>query len=417
MNFANLTTGAVFDRESRLILRCLRHDAAGADANDATAGAQRFDDERASGWAGIDWGRLALLAGTHGVLPLVYRQLKLLDGLPPDALTHLRAEFYGNSLNNLHLARELARVAALLHQQEIGVIAFKGPVLALEAWGDLAMRQFNDLDLLVRPGDAARAAEVMITAGYWPRTFDRFHPARSIARRCEDEFMRPGSPWMFDLHWELNPSYFSYGPLAAEVWERAATIRVEGVDLMTFAPADLALFLAVHATKHGWINLGWLCDFDQTLRSLDGARHPALLEAARRSGCLRMLLLGLALAADLLAAPVPPAFADALRRDRVVPSLALGIARRLFASIGMQARLYSEWMVPLRSIPHAGGRLRYLASRALTPNTDDFDFVALPRMFYPLYYAMRPLRLVWQQGRRLFVDVPHPLKRLRGIPR
>jgi len=229
--------------------------------------------------------------------------------------------------------------------------------------------------------------------------------------------MQPGSPWMIDLHWELHPDYFSYGPCAAAIWDRAEPIRVEGADVLTLAPHDLVLFLAVHGAKHGWINLGWICDFDETLRAIADAEMPAILAAARGSGCLRMLLLPIALAADLLDAPIPSVFADALRADPAVKSLVSGIERRLFASVGMRARVYSEWVVPLRTILSTRGRIRYFASRAFTPNSDDFDFMPLPQTLYPLYYAMRPFRLALQQGRRLFVDVPHPLKHPRGIPR
>ena len=417
MNIGHGIIGASLSPEERLILCCLRRDSAAFANGLNDSGVRGLASESGLALDRIDWDRVTFAAGSHGVLPLVYRRLKSADGIPPAALAPMRSEFYGNALNNLHLARELARLSGLLNAQGIGAIAFKGPVLALQAWGDVALRQFNDLDLLVRPAEAAGAAEILIAAGYWPHTFDRQHPEISIARRCEDEFMRPGSPWMIDLHWELNPAYFSYGPAAAAVWDRAESIRVEGAEVLMLAPDDLVLFLAVHATKHGWINLGWICDFDAALRARRDLDLPAIAEAARRSGCLRMLLLAIALAAELLDAPIPPLFADAIRRDSAIASLVAGIERRLFASVGMRARLYSEWAVPIRTITSARGRVRYLASRALTPNIDDFDFMPLPPMLYPLYYAMRPLRLAWQQSRRLFVDVPHPLKRLRGAPR
>jgi Uncharacterised nucleotidyltransferase len=411
--------GAGFTPEERLILGCLRRDAA------MPANRLGLNDTRPHGLADecgvafdrIDWRRVTFAAGSHGVLPLVYRQLKSADGVAPDALAPMRSEFYGNALNNLHLARELARLASLFGRQSIEVIAFKGPVLALQAWEDVALRQFNDLDLLVHPADAARAVEVLIADGYAALTFDRQHPELSIARRCEDEFMRPGSAAMTDLHWELNPSYFAYGPLGAEVWNRSESIRVEGGDVMTLGPADLVLFLAVHATKHGWINLGWICDFNAALHTLPDSELHTIVEAARRSGCLRMLLLAIALAAGVLDAPLPPGFGELIRRDSAVAAMTAGIERRLFASVGMRARLYSEWAVPIRAITSVGGRVHYLASRALTPNIDDFKFIALPPPLHRLYYATRPLRLAWQQSRRLFVDVPHPLKRLPGAPR
>jgi hypothetical protein len=418
VNTGDRNIDASFDREARLILRGLRRDADFAARDGATdTGVSHDFGELGVAPEGIDWDRLTLVAASHGVLPLVYRRLKSARNIPPEALTRMRAEFYGNSLNNLHLARELARLTGLLKAQDIVAIALKGPALALKAWGDIALRQFNDLDLLVRPEHAASAAEVLIAAGYWPRTFDREHPARSIAHGCEDEFMQPGSPWMIDLHWELHPSNFAYGPSTTAVWDRAESVRVEGVDVPTLAPNDLVLYLAVHSAKHGWTSLGWVSDFDRTVHAMDDADLPAMLEAARGSGCLRMLLLAIALAADLFGAPIPPAFADALRRDRAVAPLVAGIERRLFASVGMRARLYSEWVVPLRTITDTRGRLRHVADRALTPNVDDFDFLPLPRVLHPLYYAVRPFRLAWQQGRRLFVDVPQPLKRLRGVPR
>jgi hypothetical protein len=269
----------------------------------------------------------------------------------------------------------------------------------------------------VHPSDAARAEEILIADGYTALTFDRQHPELSIARRCEDEFMRPGSAAMIDLHWELNPSYFAYGPMGNEVWARSESRRVEGVEVKTLGPTDLVLFLAVHATKHGWINLGWICDFYAALRALPEGAMPEVAEVACRSGCLRMLPLAIALAAEVLEAPIPPLFDDPMRGDAAVRSLTAGIERRLFASVGMRARPYSEWAVPTRAITSVRGRMRFLASRAFTPNIDDFKFIALPAPLHPLYYATRPLRLAWQQGRRLFVDVPHPLKRLPGTSR
>jgi len=409
--------GAGFSPEVRLILECLRRDAATlAERRDENAAHGPADD-----WGGafdhIDWRRVAFVAGSHGVLPLVYRQLKCAAGIARESLAPMRTEFYGNALSNLQLARELARVVELLSAASIEAIAFKGPILALEAWGDLALRQFNDLDLLVHPCDAARAVEVLIADGYASLTFDRQHPELSIARRCEDEFMRPGSAAMIDLHWELNPSYFGYGPKGDEVWARSESGCVEGIVMKTLGPADLVLFLAVHATKHGWINLGWICDFNAAVRMLPECVMLEVADAARRSGCLRMLLLAIALAADVLDAPIPPLFVDPIRGDAAVAALTAGIERRLFASVGMRARPYSEWAVPLRAITGMRGRVRFLASRAFTPNIDDFKFIALPAPLHPLYYATRPLRLAWQQGRRLFVDVPHPLKRLPGASR
>ena len=65
---------------------------------------------------GIDWQIAIRMASMQAVVPLVYRYLtsELEDALPPAAADGLRRAFYGNSVRNLHLARELLRLTALL---------------------------------------------------------------------------------------------------------------------------------------------------------------------------------------------------------------------------------------------------------------------------------------------------------------
>ena len=418
----NLSDGAA----ARLVLECVRRDLAPADGLSRAIGleADRIDAHgrphrgfSAEDFAALDWDRVAVIAGHHGVLPLIYRRLQSASGVPAAALERMRATFYGNALSSLHLARELVRLSAMLRAAGVAALTFKGPALALQAWGDPQLRQFNDLDLLVRPADAVRAARVLIAAGYWPRTFDPDAPAAALAQAPGDEFMRPGGEWMIDLHWALMPAYFAGAPAADAVWARAVPITIEGADLMTFGREDLILFLAAHGAKHGWIGIGMIADFGRLIGAWPDAATPALIAAAQHAGGRRMLLLGAALAAAVLDQRFGPAMAAAIRSDPLVARLVAGVERRMFASVAMRAPLYSDWMVPVTAIEGSRARARYLAGRALRPTIDDVDFVALPPGLYPLYYAIRPLRLAWQQGRRMFVNVPHPLKRLRGSPR
>ena len=353
------------------------------------------------------------------MLPLVYRQLKSRRGrrarvASSDAFGVLR------QCAQQPASRSRARAGGrdCFSARSIETIAFKGPVLALQAWDDLALRQFNDLDLLVHPSDAARAVEILIADGYTALTFDRQHPELSIARRCEDEFMRPGSAAMIDLHWELNPSYFAYGPMGSEVWARSESRRVEGVEVKTLGPTDLVLFLAVHATKHGWINLGWICDFYAALRALPEGAMPEIAEVASPFGMFADV------AARDCAGGRSPRSADsaAVRRSDSLRRRGRGTGRGNRAPAVCECRHARAARIPngrcrFAAITSMRDRARFIASRAFTPNIDDFNFIALPPLLHPLYYATRPLRLAWQQSRRLFVDVPHPLKRLPGAPR
>lgn len=91
---------------------------------------------------------------------------------------------------------------------------------------------------------------------------------------------------------------------------RARPPPLAGRVLRLPAPEDAVIIAAVHGAKEGWRRLLWVADMTPLIQ-----RHPALdwdavLRRATSAGVRRMTLLGLALADDLLGAPLP----DDLRR-------------------------------------------------------------------------------------------------------
>lgn len=397
------------DAETRLLLSCVRLD------NQqvlplVAAHLTETDLDR------LDWTRLGQMAAEHAVQPLLYLRLKQLEDLPPAVLDPMRAQYYGSSLSNRKLARELVRLTVRLTEAGVPVIAFKGPVLALKLRGDLSLRQFNDLDLLINPNDAGRAAAVLIAENHLPRHFDPVNVVRSLTRCNEDEFIRSHDLQMVDLHWALGPHYFPYGPPAELVWQRAIRFGLEDGEVLTMGPLDTILYLAVHGTKHGWANLGAVCDLAAALGLAQSFDPHQLLAEAAQFGCLKMLLLGAVLARNLLGAPLPPLINDRLRTEPALNGLALGVERRMFKYVGLRAGLYLDWFVSLRLLQDHPSRLRYFVNRALRPAPEDLDFIELPASLYPLYFPLRPFRLLLQHGTRLFRDVPVARKTVKRMP-
>jgi len=397
------------DAETRLLLSCVQLD----QCDDALSPAAQL---RTDDLADLDWIRLNRLAAEHAVQPHLYLRLKRLDALPPSALNPMRAQYYASSLSNLKLARELLRLTARLSDAGVPALAFKGPVLAVKLHNDVSLRQFNDLDLLVRPEDAGRAAQVLIAENHLPRHFDPTDVARSLTRCNEDEFIRPHDSQMVDLHWALGPHYFPYGPPAELVWDRAVRCTIEGGEILTMGPIDTVLFLAAHGTKHGWSILGAVSDLAGALSADDRIDHDQLLDEAARFGCLNMLLLGAALARNLLGAVIPSAIIDRIVKQPDIDALALSVERRMFKYLGVRPGLYLDWFVSLRLLEDHRSRLRYLVNRAFLPAPEDVEFIELPPSLYPLYFPLRPFRLLFQHGKRLFVEVPMGRKRVKRMP-
>src|SRR6202042_525320 len=82
-----------------------------------------------------------------------------------------------NMARAIYLSHELTRILEIFESRGIQAIPYKGPVLAAQAYGDIALRQFHDLDIVLRQRDLPAAHEVMMGLGYterfaWPRTAD-----------------------------------------------------------------------------------------------------------------------------------------------------------------------------------------------------------------------------------------------------
>lgn len=107
--------------------------------------------------------------------------------------------------------------------------------------------------------------------------------------------------------------------------------------------------------------------------------------------CERVLRLALALASDLLEAPLPPPVAAFVRQDPGVLPLADHVRRGLFLPPRAGAGTFRF---------HLGGRESWRAKLHLTfgsltaLNQRDLQVVDLPDAALPLYYMIRPARLL-----------------------
>ena len=67
-------------------------------------------------------------------------------------LEALRQQDKANAHRALWLTLELLNIHRHLQTRGLEVLPYKGPVLAETLYGNVAMRQFSDLDLLIRSG-------------------------------------------------------------------------------------------------------------------------------------------------------------------------------------------------------------------------------------------------------------------------
>jgi len=310
-----------------------------------------------------------------------------------EQLTHAASRVTHRSLL---LVRELFAILDTFEALGIPAVVLKGPALAVAVYGDLGLRQFRDLDVLVHNPDVARAKRALLTHGY--RLPARVPPAPLPSQHHHRLVRSDGT--IVELHWALAPPDFAFPLDADEVWSRLERVSLGGRTVLTLGVEDLALFLCAHGAKHLWERLSWVCDIAALLARRPDLDWDAVLTSARQRGAERMVLLALHLADDLLGAPVPEAAHERLRGDPAVRALGERVRIRMFAgphppTVWERRAFY--WRVRERW----RDRLRDLARAVFTPTEGDWQVVRFPNSLSSLYYLIRPLRLAAKYGARL----------------
>ena len=392
--------------EAELLLRCVRV------PTDPDNAARIQDIVR----EGVDWDNLLAMAHQHAVIPLLYMGLRTAcpHDVPGPFMRHLRSLFHTNAQRNMSLAETLLEVLAQLEAQGIAAVPYKGPVLTASAYGDFALRQYCDLDILVRRQDAPKARDLLISRGWEPE--HRRGPAQQAAHlRFQSHYLlRRGQPPSFlEIHWRIVPGFFWLPAGFQHVWEHLTPTSLEGREFLALSPEDAILVCCVHAAAHAWDRLQWICDVARLVRIRGGPDWDRLTATARELRLTRLLALGLVLAEDMLEARPPEDVSQWASRCPAVSSLARQVRDHLFAPPDRQLKGLARIAFFARTRDRVTDRARYLVHRAVTPSERDWKLLSLPPPLFFLYYLIRPCRLALagartaiRQLRRTFSRTP-----------
>ncbi len=303
---------------------------------------------------------------------------------------------------NLRQTQELLSVHGNMEAAGALAVPFKGPLLAMQLYGNLAQRQSHDLDFLIRRADLGRAGAVLVARGYRP-------PALLTTRRGTRfldtlghyRFTR-GDRAVVELHWDFAPRHFPYPINLERVWSHLEPVRLGGTLLYTVPQDELLFLLCAHGAKHAWVRLGWIRDVAQLVRVTRDTNWKAVLADASGRGAFRMVLLGLLLAAELCDAPVPQEVLQRARSDATVASLAREVRDRLTADPQREPTAAQLRRFQFRVRDRWRDRVRVFAVQALTPGPGDWEWMRLPDYLDLLYYVLRPVRLAVNYARSWF---------------
>ena len=376
--------------ESALLLTCAR-------ASLDEAQRKRIQDILSGS---LDWDLLLQLADRHGLQPLLHWQLNRVcpDAVPDQQRQQLRVAFQRVSALNILLTHELQKLLTLFADNEVQAVPYKGPALALQLYGNVALRQFSDLDILVHPRDVLRARDLLLAEGYaqLPPLTDG-QQAVLLRTQCNLPFTRDRNRMIVELHWTVSAPTFARPFETADFWSRLLDAKLETVAIKVPANEDLLLALCIHGSKHLWERLAWVCDISGLIATQPDLNWDELISRARSTGSERMLFLGLRLAADLFEALLPEQVEAALNADAAVAALAQDVVRDLFTPELTRTGMSGYFRFQLRARRRLRDKFNYLRF-TITPNEKDLVRLKLPPALTFIYYLVRPFRLVVTGG-------------------
>ena len=334
----------------------------------------------------IDWERVLESAEHHRLIPAMHAALAGKNGVP----STLRVRAHKHAWRVLHFTAELIRIARLFEQREIQFLAHKGPALAQLLYGNPGMRQFGDLDIIVRSRDFGWAKDALLELGY--------DPGLRLSSRHERALLRSGYECTFglnperslvELQWQIVPRFCSINFDIDALFSRSVRIELDGLPLHTLGHEDLLLALCVHAAKHEWSQLGMLRDIAALAQfSLDWSW---IVAEADRLGILKILQVSLLAARELFNLPLYTRLPLAIQG---AAWLASAVVARLQHDYEPDTESIRYFRAQLQTRERWRDRARFIWRLATTPSVQEWEAIKLPDRYFALYRGVRIARVM-----------------------
>ena len=344
----------------------------------------------------LELNALISLANQHGILPLVYKAIKTLlqndssNSSTKILLTMIKPHYLSTVHNNMSMSADLLKILSLFKENHIKALSFKGPSLAEMAYGDITLRQFGDLDILIHKKDIQKIEVLCRSMGYTPYlSLTDVQKEIWYTYTKDMVFYHPEKKSYIEMHWLLLDADFPLQINLDSIWEHTDTVEINKHPIQTFSSDALLLYLCIHGSKHLWERMVWIKDIDLMIQtqSIDWEN---IIVDAKKNNLQRMLFLGLYLSEKLFNTPLPNSILKALEDEKVLPEL----SDFVFENWGTPQSMFPNTRSMLKFFPTVKLKARYLHKTILKPSRNEYKVIDLPKGLHWVYYLVRPYLLL-----------------------
>jgi len=334
----------------------------------------------------------------HGVLPTVNKTIKSLAYSNKKLLDFsllLKINYLNITKRNMLMSAELINITKLLNQHKIETIAFKGPALSQMAYGDITLRQYGDIDILIKKKDRFNMILILEKEGYIPEiklqdsSKEAFFNAVNVIA-----FYKGSMGIRIEIHWELLSRNYAIVWNEKILWENSKSIQINNNKIQVLTIEHHLLYICVHSAKHLYERIEWICDIDRLIQANLNINWQYILKEAKRMGITRMLYLGLSLSKILFDLKIPKNIQKSINKDKEIPKLINKIIKINFSDTIHEEKSFNTLVLLLNMRENYTDKLKLLYKGILTPKFDDFLFYQLPKYMVFLYPILRLIRLI-----------------------
>jgi hypothetical protein len=333
---------------------------------------------------GLNWDSVLDRAAHHRLTPILYYHLSdpiFKDLVPLDVTSRLKNHYVASAADTMRKLAILEKILATFRESGIEPIVLKGPALARTLYPEIALRQFGDIDILIREEDWPGVRTGLMQLGFLPTGND----SPKLPPRLTKEIV-------FD-HWF---SFQNSGGIKIEckfdllelglrtksldgVWGHIISFSVVNQVAKKLLIEDEILMLCVHLNRHGFSRLSWFLDIAELLKKYqDLIDWEYLCAVAKKENVNTVMFHTLFYIKDLFDTPVSEKVMMQLKPTWIKSKIwRMSWPEQLIATFSgrrdeiitfYEKSLSSKWLIPnILLMGRAGEKIKYLIRRIVPP--------------------------------------------------
>jgi len=299
---------------------------------------------------------------------------------------------------NMLMSAELIKVMKLLKENNIEAIAFKGPTLAQMAYGDIALRQYADLDILIDEKDIEQCYNLILKTH--TTTIDKKFLRNTLftEKNSDIQYFNKKNNILIEIHWKLFRTQFSNYNQFSNIFNTKKEVLLQGHKLHVFNDEILLVYLCMHGSKHCWERISWILDISMIINNNKTLDWNFIKDQALKLECETMLYLGLELCHKLFNTKIPiPYKQNTNLINYVLKSFIYLLQKQTEVNKNLNT---FKFHFALNDTTYQ--KVKFLIKTIFPINAQDVSEINLPKSFYFLYYIIKPFRLIIKYISKLF---------------